>query len=188
MKSKGVVKMNKQILMVSSSYRKEGNSETLSKEFKQGAEDAGNKIEIIYLRNLYMEFCKGCMACQKTGKCVIQDDIVNSINLVKNADVLVFATPIYYYSMSGQLKTFLDRMNPLYVQEFKKKEVYLIASAADENSEAIDGALKEVEGWSKCFDDIKLVGVIRGVNCNQIGEVKNKKELLQEAYEMGRNV
>lgn len=181
--------MSKKILVISSSYRKNGNSETLAKEFAKGAEEAENEVEIIYLRDYHeLRYCLGCLACQQTGKCVINDNIKEIIEKVKNADVLVFATPIYYYCISGQLKTFLDRMNPLYIQDFKYREVYLIASAADDNPSAMDVAEKEIQGWISCFDGVELKGVIRGTACTDIGDVFNDKDLLQMSYNMGKNV
>lgn len=76
--------------------------------------------------------------------------------------MLVFATPIYYYEMSGQLKTFLDRMNPLYPKENSFREVYLLAASADDAPEAMDGAVKGIEGWVACFDGVCLKGVVQG--------------------------
>ena len=180
--------MNKKILIISSSYRKNGNSETLAKEFQRGAREAKNEVEIIYLRDYNLEFCKGCLVCKKTGKCPIHDDVESIAEKVKEAEVLVFATPIYYYCISGQLKTFLDRLNPLYGKNNKFKEVYLIASAADEEETAMDIAKREIQGWIDCFDGVILKDVIKGVGCNEIGDINNKKELLNKAYEIGNKI
>lgn len=181
--------MNKKILIVSSSYRKNGNSETLAKEFERGAKEAGNSVETIYLRDYEINYCRGCLACQTTGKCIINDEVKEIIEKVKDAEILVFATPIYYYSVSGQLKTFLDRMNPLYIQNFKYREVYLITAAADENEEkANEGAIKAVEGWVECFNGVSLKDSMCGTNTTTIGDIKDNAELLNRAYEMGKNV
>ena len=106
---------------------------------------------------------------------------------MSGADVLVFATPIYYYEMSGQLKTFLDRMNPLYHKENSSREVYLLAASADDAPEAMDGAVKGIEGWVACFDGVCLKGVVRGTGANAAGEIKGTKAA-GEAYEAGRAV
>lgn len=88
-------------------------------------------------------------------------------NKISTADVLVFAAPpIYYYSMCGQLKTFLDRLNPLYASDNNFKEVYLLATAADSDETTMDGAIKEIQGWIECFEGVSL---IKGVNSNMIG-------------------
>ena len=106
--------MNKKVLIISSSPRKGGNSETLAAAFAKGAREAGNQVETVYLREKQVGFCKGCLACLKLGHCVIQDDAVEIAAKMHDADVLVFATPVYYYCVSGQLKTMLDRANPLF--------------------------------------------------------------------------
>ena len=98
-----------------------------------GASEAGNEVTLISPTGKDIHFCTGCLACQKTGKCVIHDDMNDMQEIVRTSDVLVFATPIYYYEMSGQMKTFLDRLNPLYIAACQFKDVYLLASAADED-------------------------------------------------------
>lgn len=108
--------MNKKVLILSSSPRKGGNSETLAAAFAKGAQEAGNQVELVHLREKQYGFCKGCFACLKLGHCVIKDDAVEIVSQMHDADVLVFATPVYYYSVSGQLKTMLDRANPLLTQ------------------------------------------------------------------------
>lgn len=180
--------MNKKVVIVSSTMRKGGNSELLAEEFAKGAREVGNEIETIFLRNHSLEFCKGCMACLKAKKCVIKDDTTELMEKVRNADILVFATPIYYYAMCGQLKTFLDRMNPIYTAGHHFKKVYLLTTAADEDNTAMQGAIKEVEGWVSCFDRVKFVGSICGTNTNEIGDIKLHKEKLEEAYQMGKNI
>ena len=97
--------MNKKVLVISSSPRKGGNSETLAAAFAKGAQEAGNQVETVYLREKQVGFCKGCLACLKLGHCTVQDDAVEIAAKMHDADVLVFATPVYYYCVSGQLKT-----------------------------------------------------------------------------------
>jgi hypothetical protein len=100
---KEVMIMSKKVLIISTSPRKGSNSDALADEFAKGAMDAGNEVEKVSLIGKDIQFCRGCLACQKTKRCVIHDDadtIVQEKMLL--ADVLVFATPIYYYEMSGQ--------------------------------------------------------------------------------------
>ena len=97
--------MRKNVLIISSSPRKGGNSETLAASFAKGAQDAGNHVETVWLREKQIGFCKGCLACLKAGHCVIKDDAAEIAAKMHDADVLVFATPVYYYSVSGQFKT-----------------------------------------------------------------------------------
>ena len=105
--------MTKKVLIISTSLRGKSNSEILAKECEKGARDAGHDVEFLSLRGKDIRFCIGCLSCQKTGSCVLKDDVPEIMAKVKEAEVVVFATPIYYYEMSGQMKTLLDRLNPL---------------------------------------------------------------------------
>ena len=116
--------MNKKVLIISTSPRKNGNSEMLADAFLNGAKDAGNSVEKISLYDKTIGFCKGCLACQKTGRCVIHDDADIIVGKMLNADVLVFATPIYYYEMSGQIKTMLGRGNPPFSAAYSFPYIY----------------------------------------------------------------
>ena len=178
--------MGKKIIVVTSSPRKGGNSETLANKFAEGATAAGNEVKIIAVRDIGLKFCTGCMYCQTHDKCVLNDGMNVLYRDFQSADALVFATPVYYYAVSGQLKTFLDRLNPLYVRENKFKSVYLLATAADDDEHAMDGAVKDIQGWIDCFDGVSLKGVIRGVGVTEVGEI-DKTDFPATAYEMGKN-
>lgn len=143
--------MNKKVLIISSSPRKGGNSETLAAAFAKGAREAGNQVETVYLREKQVGFCKGCLACLKLGHCVIQDDAVEIAAKMHDVDVLVFATPVYYYCVSGQLKTMLDRANPLFDTDYAFTKAYLLATAAEDAPETFAGTEKAVQGWIDCF-------------------------------------
>ena len=99
----------------------------------------------------------------------------------------MFATPVYYYEMSGQMKTLLDRCNPLYNSDYKFKEVYLMTSAAENEESAMDGAVKGMEGWIECFPGVKLSGVLRGTGLEDPGEAA-RSEYVKQAYDMGKNI
>ena len=105
--------MHKKVLIISTSPRRGGNSDSLADAFAQGAREAGHAVEQISLSDKTIGFCKGCLVCQKTQRCVIRDDADSIAQNMLTADVLVFSTPIYYYGMCGQMKTMLDRSNPL---------------------------------------------------------------------------
>lgn len=77
-------------------------------------QEAGHHTSKCGLQGKTLGFCLGCLSCLKTKRCVIPDDAADIVQQMKRADVLVFATPIYYYEMCGQMKTLLDRANPLY--------------------------------------------------------------------------
>ena len=132
----------KKVLVISSSLRKNSNSEQLAVSFAEGAKSAGHEVELVSLRDKEIRFCVGCLACQKTQRCFMHDDADAIREKMLHADVLVFATPIYYYEMSGILKTLLDRANPLYPSDYQFREVYALAAAAEEWT-----ALKK-QNWS----------------------------------------
>ena len=97
--------MSKNVLIISTSPRKGSNSDLLADEFLRGAQEAGHKVEKITLRDKQIGFCQGCLACLNTGRCAIADDANAIVQKMLVADVIVFATPIYYYEMCGQMKT-----------------------------------------------------------------------------------
>ena len=156
--------MSKKVLILSSSPRKDGNSETLAAAFAKGVQAAGNHVETVYLREKQVGFCKGCLACLKLGHCVIQDDAVEIAAKMHDANVLVFATPVYYYCVSGQLKTMLDRANPLFA-----------------------GTEKAVQGWVDCFPRCALAGTVFAGGVNGVGDIAGHA-VLEQAYQMGKEV
>ena len=175
----------KKIVIISATLRKGGNSQLLAEAFAKGALEAGNEVEVVSLRDKSIAFCRGCFACQKLGKCVIKDDANEITDKICDADVVVWATPIYYYAVSGQMKTMIDRANSLYGTENAMRETYLIASAADDDPKAADGAVKTLEGWVACHEKVRLKGVLRGVGLDARGAAKNATKLLEKARRMG---
>ena len=179
--------MNKKVVILSSSPRKGGNSETLATAFAKGAQEVGNQVETVYLREKQYGFCKGCLACQKLGHCVIKDDAVEIAAKMHDADVLVFATPVYYYSVSGQLKTMLDRANPLFDSDYAFTKAYLLATAAEDGEETVEGTVKAVQGWVDCFERCELAGTIFAGGVNGVGDIAGHPAL-EKAYQMGKEV
>lgn len=178
----------KKVIIISTSPRVHGNSDTLAAYFANGARESGHDVEEISLTNKNINFCKGCLVCQNNKPCVIKDDANKIIESIKNADVVVFATPIYFYEMCGQMKTLLDRTNPLFIQDYQFRDIYLLATCADENEAAIDTAISGLQGWIQCFDKCKLKDVIKGLGIDQYGAIKEHNDKLQEAYELGKKV
>lgn len=160
----------------------------LADEFKRGALESGHNAEKICLYDKTIGFCQGCLSCQETKRCVINDDANAIVGKMLHADVLVFATPIYFYEMCGQMKTLLDRSNPLFPQNYSFRDTYLLAASADEDPVSMDGAVKGLQGWIDCFGKTKLSGVVCGVGATQVGDICNSKLILQEAYQMGKKV
>lgn len=179
--------MGKNILVISFSLRKRSNSELLADSLMDGAKAAGHHVEKINIRDKRIGFCRGCLACQHTGRCVIGDDGNDIAGKMLAADVIVFATPIYYYEMSGQMKTMLDRANPLYFADYRFRDIYLLATAADEDGHAIDGALTGVKGWISCFAKAHLSGTVFAGGVDKVGEIE-KHSALEKAFQTGKEI
>lgn len=177
----------KNVLIISSSLRKGSNSEALAAEFARGAADVGNKVQLISLRDKDIRFCRGCLACQKTQKCVIADDVQAIVDRMHDADVIAFASPIYYYEMSGQLKTLLDRANPLYPSDYRFRDIYMLTSAAEDEPSTPERAVSGLTGWIDCFEKARLAGTVFAGGVNEPGEVKGHPALA-EAYTAGKNI
>lgn len=178
----------KKVLIISTSLRNNSNSEILAHEAERGAKEAGHDVEFVSLKNKEIKFCKGCMACQKVGHCIIDDDANEITEKMKNADVIVWATPIYYYEMSGQMKTLIDRANSLFASGHKFNEVYVITSSADASNGVVQTVLNGVKGWISCFNGVKLSGFVEAGGLENSADVESNKTLLDNAYLLGKNI
>ena len=178
--------MSKKVLIISTSLRPNANSEILAHETERGAKDAGHCVEFVTLKNKEIKFCKGCLACQKAGNCVINDD-ANEITLkMKEADVIVWTTPVYYYEMSGQMKTLIDRANSLFATGKNFSETYVITTSADSSKGVVQTVLNGVKGWISCFNGVELKGYLEAGGLDNPNDVQNRRELLEQAYKMGK--
>ena len=179
--------MSKKILVISTSPRKGGNSDALADEFIRGAQEAGNQVEKVTLYDKNIGFCRGCLTCQSTGRCVIRDDADTIAQKMGAADVIAFATPIYYYGMCGQMKTMLDRSNPLFSADYRFRDICLLAAAAEEDAHTVDGAVTGLMGWIDCFEKASLAGTVFAGGVTAVGEIQGHPAL-KKAYEMGKRV
>ncbi len=174
------------VIIISSSPRKAGNSDLLCDEFMHGAQEAGHLVEKIYLKDKAINYCTGCGACFNTHKCLQKDDMGEILDKLVATDVIVFASPIYFYTVCGQLKTMIDRCCARYT-ELTDKQFYYIFTAADTNGSAIEKAVVEMQGFLDCLDNPKRRGVIAGVGAWNKGEIKSKP-VMQDAYLMGKSI
>lgn len=178
----------KKVLIISTSLRTNSNSDILARECEKGARDAGLDTEYVSLKGKDIKYCIGCLSCQKTGKCVLKDDVADIMAKVKEAEVIVYATPIYYYEMCGQMKTLLDRLNPLYSGDYNFRDIYLIATAADDVDATFDKAYSGLQGWVDCFDKARLKGKVVAGGIDEAGSVNNFVDIKNKAYELGKNL
>lgn len=176
---------NKKVLIVSASPRKGGNSDLLCDQFLLGATEAGHQAEKIFLQEKNIRYCMGCGVCNKTHVCVQKDDMSSLLEKMVQADVIVLATPVYFYSMDGQLKTFIDRTVPRYT-EISNKDFYFILSAADTEHNNMYRTLEALRGFTEdCLENAKGKGVIYGTGAWEKGEIKSLPAY-QLAYKMGK--
>ena len=176
------------VLVISTSLRAKSNSDILTEHLIAGVRDAGHQVEHISLKGKNIKFCIGCLACQKTQKCIQKDDAVEIAEKVKNADSLVFVTPIYYYEMSGQMKTLLDRMNPLYTSDYKFRRVYMLLTAAEDEEYTPEKAVNGLQGWIDCFEKAEFAGMLFCGGINDPGEALGKAAELEEAFQFGTKI
>ena len=179
--------MSKKILVISTSLRAHSNSKALAEAFAEGAASAGHELELVSLRDKQISFCRGCFACLKLGRCVIRDDAPAIVEKMHDADVIVFASPIYYYEMSGQMKTLLDRANSLFDSDYAFKEVYLLTAAAEDEEQVPERAISGLSGWVECFPRASLAGTVFAGGLNDEGEIAGHPAL-KKAYDMGAGI
>ena len=173
----------KNILLISSSPRKKGNSQILCEQFKKGAEAKGHQVKIVRIMEQNIGFCRACDGCMRNGgTCVLKDDMAEILKMFQKADVLVLATPVYFYGISAQMKTFIDRTYPIW-QHLGKKEVYYIISAGL-GEDIIERSLGDLNGFVEHLEEYKIAGKIYAANVMDAGLVKNQS-VFQKAYDMG---
>lgn len=175
----------KNVLILSGSPRKGGNSDLLCDEFMKGALEAGHRVEKIRVAEKKIACCRACYVC-KTGKCAIDDDMGEVLQKMIDADVLVLASPVYFYSIDAQLKAVIDRSVARWL-EVKDKELYYIMTAAEDTPAAMETTLACLRGYADCVEGAREMGVIRGTGVYHKGEIRSHPAM-GEAYEMGRRV
>lgn len=176
--------MSKKVLILSGSPRKGGNSDILCDQFAKGVKEGGHQVEKICVAEKNVGFCRACYACKKTGKCVVQDDMAEILQKMIDADVLVLASPVYFYSIDAQLKAVIDRTVARWL-EVKNKEFYYIVTMADEEATSADTTLACFRGYADCVEGAVEKGIIIGGGAYEKGEIKTHAAM-QLAYEMGK--
>ncbi|WP_296795224.1 flavodoxin family protein [uncultured Methanobrevibacter sp.] len=170
--------MAKKVVVISSSPRKGGNSDTLCDEFVKGAIDGGNEAVKYFLEDIEFGSCKACMACKTPEReCFQEDEISIILDDMMDADVIVYATPIYYFSMTGTLKSFFDRCYPIF-NHLENKDYYIITAVGSSNGNALTG-IRDFIGFSQNPTEKAVFTVV--------GDVTQQDDIRSEVYEAGKN-
>lgn len=157
-KARAAEARKKKILIISASPREGGNSDSLCDEFGRGASQAGHMVEKIRLSEKNINYCTGCCSCvYDPGSCVQDDDMAEILDKLLAADVLVLASPVYFLTFNGQMKTFIDRVCPVY-SRVRDTDVYFIASAAG-GKRSIDSVVQGFRVFTSCLD-VREKGII----------------------------
>lgn len=178
--------MGKKVLILSGSPRKGGNSDLLCDEFMRGAMESGNEVEKIRVASKKIAPCSACYYCKNSGECVHKDDMAEILQKMIDADVLVLASPVYFYSINAQLKAVIDRTVARWL-EVKNKEFYYIATMADESLSSAKTTIDCFRGYADCVEGDVERGIIIGNGVYELGTIKDTP-VMNKAYEMGRNV
>ena len=178
--------MSKNVLIISSSARRGGNSDTLCDQYAAGARDAGHSVEKIRLAEKEIGFCRGCYVCEKTGSCIQQDDMPALIEKLKAADVIVLASPVYFYTICARLKNFIDRTVAIYPYKgFAGKVWQFIITAAEDEAPAMQHALGDFQGFMECMEEPIIKDPIMGLGAWNMGDIQNNPAM-QAAYAAGK--
>lgn len=179
--------MKKNVLILSGSPRKGGNSDLLCDEFMKGALESGNQVEKIFLRSKKVAPCNACYFCKQSGgQCAIKDDMAEILDKMQAADVIVMASPVYFYSIDAQMKAVIDRSVARWTN-IPNKEFYYIMTAAEDSASVMDCTLECFRGFAACLHGAQEKGVIYGKGVYEAGAIK-AMPAMKEAYEMGKRV
>lgn len=177
----------KNILVLSCSPRKQGNSDILCDQFMQGAKVSGHHVEKIRIAEKNIRFCLGCEQCQQNGgTCVQKDDMAEILEKITGADVIVMASPVYFYTINAQAKALIDRTVARYTA-IRDKSFYFIISAADTEVSMMDRTIECFRGFLDCLDGAVEGGVVYGVGAWKKGDVKSLS-CMAHAFDLGKGV
>ena len=180
--------MNKQILIIKGSQRRYGNTSTMADAFAKGANQSGNVITEIVLKDKTIADCLGCAACQKNGgNCVQKDDMTEVYDAMKKADVIVLASPVYFYTWTSLMKRMIDRTFAV-EHILENKKFYLISAGAAKEEKYVKTMIESFRQYISCFgkEGGEEGGILFAYNTREPSDVKSMP-ILDEAYQMGKS-
>lgn len=175
------------IVVLQGSPNKKGSTFILADCFRQGAQDAGHTVEMIDVAHAKIHPCTGCIRCGYEGPCVQKDDVEEIRKKILEADMLVFATPLYYYGMSAQLKILIDRFcafNSSIQRKGMKSALLTVAWNSDSwTFEALEAHYKTLVRYLNLTD----MGMVLGYGCGTPSMTEHSK-FPQQAYQLGNRL
>ena len=185
--------MKQRILIVTSSPRVNGNSTLLALKAAEGVKSEGVEADIVHLRDLQISPCNACDACRVTqdSKCVIEDDMQALYQKIKDAEGIIFATPVYWFNISAQMKLFIDRTYSIHGEDswaFTGKKVGVLLTYADKDV-FVSGGINALRSFQDICNYVKanMIGMVYG-SASKTGDVQTQGELMQQAYNLGRKI
>lgn len=181
--------MGKKVLILKGSPRKHGNTSILADAFADGARESGHEVTDIFIREKQIGDCYGCGACQGNGgNCVQKDDMMEIYEGMKQADAVVFASPVYFYTWTSLMKRVIDRtfaVEPM----LQNKKFYLLSAGAAPEEQYMKTMIDSFRLYLSCFraGGIEEGGILFAYGTNGPSDAK-EMPVLKEAYEMGKNV
>jgi len=184
--------MGKTILVVMASPRKNSNSSILARQVGAGAEAGGASVECVSLHNLDIRPCTGCDACRNGPYCVIEDDMQALYPKLRACDALVLASPVYWFSVAAQMKTFVDRWYAFGGDQayaaLDGKRVGIVLTYGDADP-FVSGAVNALRTLQDSFRYVgaTIVGAVYG-SASVPGEIRNNRALMEKATELGKQL
>jgi multimeric flavodoxin WrbA len=179
--------MSKIVVLVGS-MRKHGNTEMLVSDFVKGAKENGNEVSVISVADYHIMPCTGCNACRKrvNKDCMIKDDMQTIFPILREADIIVIASPVYFYGLSARLKAIIDRLHQPARNALKVKKLGLMLVAAD-TLPAVFDAIKLQYQLILDYFHLENIGEVLAYGVEAVGDIKGKP-VLENAYQLGRQV
>ena len=184
----------KRVLIVKTSPRKRGNSTLLAEQVAAGARAAGAEVDSITVQGMDIQPCTACEACKDTeeGDCILDDDMQALYPKIRQADVIVVATPVYFFTMSAQAKLFIDRCYAL-IQTARgnlltgKKFAFVLAYG--DTDLFTSGGINAIRAFQDMcrYLEAEVVGFVYGT-ASEEGEIQSQSDLLEEAYRLGQKL
>jgi len=181
-----------EILILNGSPRVNGNTAVLAEQLTAGALEMGAKVENVYLHELDIQPCDACDGCQSGGKgCVISDDMQDIYPKLRSADAIVIATPVYWFSMTAQMKLCLDRWYGLYSDEdfeLTGKRLALLMMYGDEDLYSSGGitVIHTLEGTCR-YNGMDFESIVHGTAMD-IGDAEKDPSLMDRAFQLGKKL